>query len=165
MHAALAILRKDLDIEWRTREGLSTVFVLAVMLLVVFAVAHDLPPDEAPALAPPVLWATFVLTGLLGVQRGFLLERENDCLAGLLTAPVDPASIYAGKFAANVVVLGAMIFLYFLMQGIILSGQNPPGDEQILSRIWIAGVIPFFIGIALIVNGLSVRAQWYPPHE
>ena len=28
MHAALAILRKDLGIEWRTREGLSTVFVL-----------------------------------------------------------------------------------------------------------------------------------------
>ena len=49
MHAALTILRKDLGIEWRTREGLSTVFVLAVMLLVVFAVAHDVPPDEAPA--------------------------------------------------------------------------------------------------------------------
>ena len=108
MRAALAVLRKDLGIEWRTREGLSTVFVLAVMLLVVFTVAHDVPPAEAPALAPPVLWATFVLTGLLGVQRGFLLERENDCLAGLLTAPVDPASIYAGKLLSNVVVLGAM---------------------------------------------------------
>ena len=84
MHAALAILRKDLDIEWRTREGISTVFVLAVMLLVVFAVAHNLPPDEAPALAPPVLWATFVLTGLLGVQRGFLLEREEGFLGKII---------------------------------------------------------------------------------
>jgi heme exporter protein B len=108
MRAALTILWKDLSIERRSREGLSGVFVLAVMLLVVFTVAHDAPPAEAPALAPPVLWATFVLMGLLGVQRAFLLERENDRLAGLLTAPVDPASIYAGKVLANVVLLGAM---------------------------------------------------------
>ncbi len=35
MRAALAILRKDLRIEWRTRESLASVFVLGVLLLVV----------------------------------------------------------------------------------------------------------------------------------
>jgi heme exporter protein B len=105
MRAAIAILAKDLRIEWRTRESLATVFVLGVLLLVVFTVAHDPDPETAPALAPAVLWVTFVFTGLLGIQRGFLLERENDCLAGLLAAPLDPASIYAGKLAANVVLL------------------------------------------------------------
>ena len=41
-----------------------------------------------PTATPLTAVATFVLTGLLGIQRGFLLERENDCLAGLLTAAV-----------------------------------------------------------------------------
>src|SRR6266566_10059567 len=108
VRGALAILSKDLGIEWRTRESLASVFVLGVLLLVVLTVAHDPTPEAAPALAPAVLWVGFVFTGLLGVQRGFLLERENDCLAGLLTAPLDPASIYAGKLAANVVLLGVM---------------------------------------------------------
>jgi heme exporter protein B len=103
---ALAILLKDVRIEWRTRESVASVFVLGVLLLVVFSVAHDPEPEAAPALAPAVLWVTFVFTGLLGIQRGFLLERENDCLAGLLSAPLDPAAIYAGKLAANVVLLG-----------------------------------------------------------
>jgi hypothetical protein len=49
-----------------------------------------------------------------------------------------------------------MIFLYFLMQGVILSGQNPPSDAAILSRIWLAGIIPFFVGFALIINGVFV---------
>lgn len=120
MRGALAILLKDLRIEWRTRESLASVFVLAVLLLVVFTVAHDPEPEAAPALAPAVLWVTFVFTGMLGVQRGFLLERENDCLAGLLSAPVDPAAVYAGKLAANVVLLGVMQAVVVPLIGLFL---------------------------------------------
>jgi heme exporter protein B len=120
MRAALAILRKDLRIEWRTRESLASVFVLGVLLLVVLAIAHDAPVDEAPALAPGVLWATFLFTGMLGVQRGFLLERENDCLAGLLSAPVDPGALYAGKLAANVVLLAVTQAVVVPLVGLFL---------------------------------------------
>lgn len=108
MHAALAILRKDLRIEWRTRESISSLVALGILLLVVFTIAHDPTREEQPRLAPSVLWATFVFTGLLGVQRSFLLEREQDCLAGLLMAPIDPAAIFAGKLCANLVLLGAL---------------------------------------------------------
>jgi len=117
---AFAILMKDVRIEWRTRESVASVFVLGVLLLVVFSVAHDPEPDAAPALAPAVLWVTFVFTGLLGIQRGFLLERENDCLAGLLSAPLDPAAIYAGKLAANVVLLGVTQAVVVPLVGLFL---------------------------------------------
>ena len=120
VRGALAILVKDLRIEWRTRESLASVFVLGVLLLVVFSVAHDPEPEAAPTLAPAVLWVTFVFTGLLGIQRGFLLERENDCLAGLLSAPLDPAAIYAGKLAANVVLLGVTQAVVVPLVGLFL---------------------------------------------
>jgi heme exporter protein B len=120
MRGAGAILLKDLRIEWRTRESLASVFVLGVLLLVVFTVAHDPEPEAAPALAPAVLWVAFVFTGLLGVQRGFLLERENDCLSGLLSAPVDPAAIYAGKLLANVVLLGVTQAVVVPLVGLFL---------------------------------------------
>jgi heme exporter protein B len=105
---ALTILAKDLRLEWRTRESLASMVVLGILLLVVFTIAHDAPQSEAPALAPPVLWATFIFTGLLGVQRGFALERENDCLAGLLSSPIDPASIFIGKVLGNLILLTVM---------------------------------------------------------
>lgn len=120
MRAALAILGKDLRIEWRTRESLATVFVLGVLLLVVLIVAHDVPPDAAPALAPGVLWASFLFTGMLGIQRAFLIEREQDCLAGLLVAPVDPADIYLAKMGANVVLLGATQAVVVPLAGLFL---------------------------------------------
>jgi len=47
-----------------------------------------------------------------------------------------------------------MIFLYVFMQGIIIGGKVPNDTAEILSRIWVAGVIPVFVGLALIFNGV-----------
>jgi hypothetical protein len=55
--------------------------------------------------------------------------------------------------------IGVMIFLHALMLGIVASGQNPPEDAAILSNIWLAGIIPFFVGLALIINGLFVSKR------
>ncbi|HLY37792.1 MAG TPA: heme exporter protein CcmB [Candidatus Binatia bacterium] len=139
MRGAGAILLKDLRIEWRTRESLASVFVLGVLLLVVFTVAHDPEPEAAPALAPAVLWVAFVFTGLLGVQRGFLLERENDCMSGLLSAPVDPAAIYAGKLLANVVLLGVTQAVVVPLVGLFLHVD-----------LW--GVLPGLIAVLSLGN-------------
>ncbi|HWO00361.1 MAG TPA: DUF6249 domain-containing protein [Blastocatellia bacterium] len=73
-------------------------------------------------------------------------RRYNEIKAGIITS-------CAG--------VGVMIFLYFLMQGIILSGHNPPGDAEILGRIWIAGVIPFFVGVGLLISGLFVNRRLF----
>jgi hypothetical protein len=83
---------------------------------------------------------------LLEHERGVTPEvkRYNEIKAGVITSCVG---------------LGASIFLFFLMQGIIQSGHNSPADNEILSRIWIAGVIPFLIGLALIINGLFVSKK------
>ena len=55
--------------------------------------------------------------------------------------------------------ISVMIFLYILMQGIILGGKIPPTAVEILSRVWVAGVIPFFVGLALIFNGYVVSRK------
>jgi len=82
------------------------------------------------------------------------IERER----GITPEMKRYTEIKAGVITSSVGV-GVMIFLYVLMQGIILSGQSPPGDAAILSRIWVAGVIPFFVGAALIINGLFVSKK------
>jgi hypothetical protein len=82
------------------------------------------------------------------------LERER----GITPAMKRYTEIKAGVIVSSVG-LGVMIFLNALMQGIILSGHTPPGNAEILSRIWLAGVIPFFVGLALVVNGWFVSKK------
>jgi hypothetical protein len=55
--------------------------------------------------------------------------------------------------------IGIGIFLYVFMQGVILSGNVTSNSAEILSRLWIAGVIPLFVGISLIINGLFVSKK------
>jgi hypothetical protein len=71
-------------------------------------------------------------------------KKNNEIKAGVITSCVG---------------IGVMIFLYFLMQGIILSGQNPPKDAIILGRVWLAGLIPFFAGVGLLINGWLVNGR------
>lgn len=79
-------------------------------------------------------------------QRGITpeIKRYNEIKAGVITASVGIA-------------LG--IFLLVFMQGIILGGNVPSDTAEILSRVWIAAVIPLFVGLALIVNGLFVSKK------
>jgi hypothetical protein len=77
----------------------------------------------------------------LDVQRGITPEvkRERELKAGIITSFVG---------------IGVSIFLYVIMQGVILTIHNPGSEVEILSRVWVAGVIPFFIGLGVILASL-----------
>ena len=157
MRAARAILWKDLHIEWRTRESISGLIALGVLLLVVFTIAHDPTREEQTKLAPTVLWATFVFTGLIGVQRSFLLEREQDCMAGLLMAPIDPAAIFVGKLAANLVLLGGMQAIVVPLVAILLHVDFLPVLPELLVVLSL-GNLGFAAG-ATLFTAMAVRTR------
>lgn len=79
-------------------------------------------------------------------ERGITPEvkRYNEIKAGVITSSVG---------------LGVMIFLAVFMEGIIQGGKVPYDTAQILGRVWVAGVIPFLVGLALIVNGIFVSKR------
>ena len=97
------ILRKDLRIEFRSKVGLAAMFVLGLLVLLIFQFA--LPAKPTPESAAAGLWLSFVFAGTLGAQRTFLLERDNLCIEGLKTAPIDPASIFLAKMIGTLVSL------------------------------------------------------------
>ena len=97
------ILVKDLRIEFRSQAGLVALFVLGLLVLLIFQFA--LPEKPTPESAAAGLWLSFVFAGTLGAQRTFLLERENLCIEGLKTAPIDPASIFFAKMIGTLVSL------------------------------------------------------------
>lgn len=92
------------------------------------------------------------------VAEMFLSGAEIDRLRGITPEVKRYKEIKAGVITGSVG-LGVAIFLYVLMQGIILGGNVSPDVAEILKRVWVVGVIPFFVGIALIINGLFVSKR------
>jgi hypothetical protein len=77
-------------------------------------------------------------------QRGVTpeIKRYNEIKAGVITSFVG---------------VGVMIFLWVIGMAIYRTGHDP--DAEIIRSIWVAGVIPFMVGLALIFNGLVVSKK------
>ncbi len=104
----LAIVAKDVASELRTREVLSSMFVFAVLVIVVFNFAFELKVENTEAVAPGVLWIAIAFAGMLGLNRSFITEQDRGCMEGLLLCPVDRSAIYLGKMVGNLLFISAM---------------------------------------------------------
>ena len=102
---AWIILWKDLLTERRSKETLNALFFFALLLLFVFQFALGGDRERLLAALPGLLWLGFVLSGLVGLGRAFLAEREHDCWEGLLLAPGYKSAIYLGKVAGSVLLM------------------------------------------------------------
>lgn len=97
----LAVARKDILIEFRSRSALLSALAFAVLALTIFYFAWDPTSVASVDLAPGVLWVVFTFSGLLGLHRSFGVEQPTRAIDALLAAPVDREAIYAGKLLAN----------------------------------------------------------------
>jgi heme exporter protein B len=92
--------------EWRSRDRLvaMTVFALLVVVVLYFAA----PPGagvEARAHVPGLLWVAYLFAGVLGLNRAFAIELDNEALSLLALAPVDRGWIFLGKALASLLLL------------------------------------------------------------
>jgi len=149
------ILQKDLRLELRTKEALSGLIVLVVLILLTFTFALD--PEGAVAAAPAVLWVTIVFAGLLAVQRAFVVERENGSWHGLLLSPIERGAIFAAKMAGNVIVLAvAQCALTLLLM--LFLGLRPPPALLAFVLVNALGLIGFS-ALATLFAAISVRLR------
>lgn len=100
-----ALLLKDMRTEWRTREIFTSMFVFAVLVVVVFNFAIGSNPDVMRQVAPGILWVALLFSTVLGLQRSVQMEVEEDCMQGLLLAMGDRSVLFVAKTVANMVYL------------------------------------------------------------
>jgi heme exporter protein B len=104
LRKVIAIVWKDIVAELRTKEMFSAMFVFAVLVIVIFNFAFDLrvSGERVRQVAPGALWVAFAFSGVLGLNRAFVMEKDRGCLEGLLLAPVDHSAIFFGKMLSTV---------------------------------------------------------------
>jgi len=98
---------------------------------------------------------TWVADMFVSGQVAELRKQEMERRLGITPEVKRYNEIKAGVIVSCVGV-GVSIFLYFLMGAL---AHQEPRDAELLSRIWLAGVIPFMVGLALIINGLVVSKK------
>jgi len=155
----LAILWKDLRIEMRTKETLSSLLLLGLLTLLILSFAFDPSSELRQPAAPGVLWVAVIFASVLGMNRSLLHEREQDCLHGLLLAPVDRGTIYLAKTTGNIVFMAAAQL--FVVPTFVVFFNLPMAQTLIrLSPVLILGVIGLAaIGTLFAAVSLRTRAR------
>ncbi len=155
--AALAILRKDLALELRTRQSVPAMVLFSVTVFVLFHFGLDRNTLDG-ALASGVLWVTVLLAAVLGVNRLFAAEREGGALDGVLLAPIDRTSIYMAKATALFLYLTALEIVAIPAFAVLLLG---PGLGQAFPEL-LAIVALANLGLAAVgalVAGIAAEAR------
>jgi len=99
---------KDLVIERRSKETLNALLFFSLALLFVFQFALGPDRERLASVLPGLLWLGFILSGVLGLGRAFLVERENDCWEALLLTPGDKSAIYLGKLVSSLALMAVV---------------------------------------------------------
>jgi heme exporter protein B len=142
--AAIAIARKDLRTEWRTRESLNASVSFSLVILVLFSFAFDLDREEKLAISGGLLWLVYAFAGALIVNRSFARELPNDCLEVLVASPAPSWAVFIGKALAS-------FFLLTLVELISL-----PVFGLFYNIRWAGSFFSLFLVIALATWGITV---------
>ncbi len=155
MNVSLAILWKDLLIEWRSRDRVLAMTLFSLLVVVIF---HFALPGGASAQtranAPGLLWVAYVFASLFGLGRAFSLELENDAFSGLALAPADRGWVFLGKAAANLVILGVVqavtALAFALVFGLELAKIAAPlGAIVLLGSLGLCSIGTLFAAVAV----------------
>jgi heme exporter protein B len=101
-----AIAAKDLRMEFRNREVISSVGAFALIVLMLFSFAFDpISNPDARSMSGGLLWIVYAFAAILILNRSFGRETANGCLIGLTAAPAGGGAVFLGKTIASFVLL------------------------------------------------------------
>lgn len=92
-----AVAWKDLVLERRTRQSLTTMLVFSIVSVVTFNFALDADLSAARSVSLGLLWVVIWLAGTLGLNRSFSAETESRALDAILISPIPRNAIFFGK--------------------------------------------------------------------
>lgn len=155
----LTHLRKDLRLEWRSRDSINGMLFFALLVVVVFGLAFD--PTGYPAttrqVTGAILWVALLFASITALNQSWTRELRNQVLEAQRMTPAPASTLFLGKAIANmlfVLVVEAVMAPIF----VVFFNLHPLGNVWLLALILPLGTW------ALVVNGtffaaLGLRAR------
>jgi heme exporter protein B len=157
MRTAWLVMQKDLTIEIRSREIVSTTVFFALSCVLVFAFALVKDGRTVVDAAAGILWIAIAFSGTLALGRTFERERYTDTLRALMLAPADRPAIYVGKLLAIVsMVVATEALLVPLVALLFQAGLF--AAPMLLGAILLTGTLGF-AAVGTLFAAMLVRAR------
>ena len=155
----LAHLRKDLQLEWRNRDGINGMLFFALLIVVVFSLAFDPTayPTTARQISGGLLWVGVLFASLTALNGSWARELRNGVLDAHRMSPAPASALFIGKALANFTFV-SVVELVLAPVFAVFYNLHPVGQTSLLVLIVPLGTW------ALVCNGtffaaLSLRTR------
>ena len=154
-YQVITIIKKDVFTEIRTKETIFSVIAFTLLAIIIFNFAFGADLVKTGMVAPAILWVTFAFAGVLSLNHSFVLEKEEDCLEGLMACPISREVIYIGKMLSSllfmlIIELIALVIFSFLF-------NLPVFSPQLIVTTFLATV--GFVAVGTLFSALAVNTR------
>jgi heme exporter protein B len=154
-----ALVRKELLLEWRTKESVPAMALFSLTTFVIFHFALDRSSLEGD-LAAGVLWATLLFAAILGINRLFVAEHEQGGFEAFLLAPVDRTTLLFAKATALFCYLAAVELVAVPAFAVLLLGPSPgPAFPELIGVLVLANAGIAAVGTLASALAIQTRAR------
>jgi heme exporter protein B len=145
----MLVAAKDLRIEIRTREIVTTAGFFAALVAILTSVAFYSGPDTTKRVAPGAIWLAEAFASVLALGRTWQRERDDGALLALLVSPLPRPAIFLGKaigiFVFVAVVVAIVVPIVALLFHVDLGQVGPLlGLVLFLGTVGVAGTGTLF---------------------
>ena len=152
-------LRKDLRLEWRSKDSINGMLFFSLLVVVVFAMAFD--PTAYPTIARQIsgglMCVAVLFAAMTALNQSWARETLNGVLDAHRLAAAPPSALFVGKALANFLFVSAVEVVLAPVFAVFYN-LHPLGETRLLLVILPLGTW------ALVVNGtffaaLSLRTR------
>jgi heme exporter protein B len=144
-------LRKDLRLEWRSRDSINGMLFFALLVVVVFSLAFDPTAAVSRQIAGGILWVALLFATVTALNQSWTREQSNQVLEAQRMAPSPASALFLGKALANLIFV---LVVEAILAPIFVIFYN----LRVLGNAWLLAVILPLGTWALVVNGTFFAA-------
>jgi heme exporter protein B len=142
----LAHLRKDLRIEWRSRDSINGMLFFALLVVVVFSLAFDPTAAVSRQISGGILWVALLFATVTALNQAWTREQNHQVLEAQRMAPAPASALFLGKAIAN------MLFV-LVVEAVLAPVFIVFYNLHVLGNAWLLALILPLGTWALVVNG------------
>ena len=153
------LLRKDLMIEFRSREILISMITFGAAITLLYAFAFRPSPESMQTFAPGLIWMIFLFVSVLALHRSYSLEKEFDAFSMILSAPVDRSVLFISKYLSGFIFLIVAQMVLLPLFFLFLQLSMPVNLAQMLGVFILVDLGISAVGSLLSATVMRVRVN------
>ena len=104
----LTHLKKDLRLEWRSRDAINSMLFFSLLVVVIFSFSFDPNAEESREIAGGLIWVAFLFAAVVALNQTWARELRNQVLDAYRVSPAPANALFLAKALGNFILVSVL---------------------------------------------------------